>query len=326
MARTPYGQVIERQASRGTTFALRFRAYGERRYITLGGSWDGWTRSRAETELENVLADVRRGTWKPEAREVVLAPKPDPTFHEFASEWFEHKRHELRPNTVAGYEYELSHHLLPFFAKHCLSEIAAEEIDRYRNAKVRERDAEHRPRRDDGRPYRPLSNETINKTLTRLSQILEVAVEYGYIERNPAAGKRRKLKVAKPPRTYLDRVEQLAALLQAARELDAEARVDQKCARRPLLATLVFAGLRIGEVLALRWRDFDLAAGRLRVAEAKTDAGAGRYVDLLPALREELALHAPRPRLHAPTTTSSRQRLADSRARATCATASSRAR
>jgi integrase len=55
-----------------------------------------------------------------------------------------------------------------------------------------------------------------------------------------------------------------------------------------MLSTLVFAGLRIGELCALRWRDIDLAAGRLRVGEAKTDAGV-REVELLPALRDELA-------------------------------------
>jgi integrase len=40
-----------------------------------------------------------------------------------------------------------------------------------------------------------------------------------------------------------------------------------------MLAVLVFAGLRISELLALRWRDLDLTAGWLHVAESKTDAG-----------------------------------------------------
>jgi integrase len=60
--------------------------------------------------------------------------------------------------------------------------------------------------------------------------------------------------------------------------------------RRPLLATLAGAGLRIGEALALRWADVDLATGTLRVLGSKTDAGV-RLVDMTPALREELAAH-----------------------------------
>ena len=57
-----------------------------------------------------------------------------------------------------------------------------------------------------------------------------------------------------------------------------------------MLATLTLAGLRIGETLALRWRDVDLASGRLVVGNAKTDTGR-RTVDLSPAPRDELAAH-----------------------------------
>jgi integrase len=56
------------------------------------------------------------------------------------------------------------------------------------------------------------------------------------------------------------------------------------------VATLVFAGPRISEALALRWRDVDLASGRLTIAASKTDAGV-RTIDLLPVLRDELASH-----------------------------------
>jgi integrase len=142
------------------------------------------------------------------------------------------------------------------------------------------------------RPRRPLSAVSINKTITRLGQILEVAVERELIPRNAAkvGGKRRRLKASKPARVYLDRAEQIAALLDAASELDREARSNGRIARRALLATLTFAGLRISELLDLEWRDVDLAAGRLRVRHSKTDAGS-RYVDLLPVLRDELSAH-----------------------------------
>jgi integrase len=60
--------------------------------------------------------------------------------------------------------------------------------------------------------------------------------------------------------------------------------------RRALLATLVFAGLRIGELTALRWRDIDLAANRITVRASKTDAGL-RQIDILPTLRDELATY-----------------------------------
>lgn len=119
--------------------------------------------------------------------------------------------------------------------------------------------------------------------------MLEVAVEYEHVPRNVAKGKRRRLRVSPPARRYLDRAEHVAALLDAAGNLDAHGRDAPH--RRPLLAVLVFAGLRTGEALDLQWRDVDLAGGRLRVHGTKT-AAASRTVEILPALRDELLAYA----------------------------------
>ncbi len=275
MSRPASGQVIERAAAGGLTFALRFRAYGRREYITLGTVAEGWTRTRAAEELQNVLADVRRGRWRPPAGPIGPSMPADPDFHHFASLWFAEIKPSLRPNTALDYLWQLSHHLLPFFHRHRLSQITVAEIDRYRAAKVQEG---------------ALSASSINKTLTRLGQILDVAEERDLIARNPMRvnRRRRKLREPKPHRPYLDRAEHIEALLAAAEQLDREARRDRQLPRRAILATLTFAGLRLGELLALRWADVDLAGGRLRVGESKTDAGR-REVTLLPALRDELA-------------------------------------
>ena len=77
-----------------------------------------------------------------------------------------------------------------------------------------------------------LSGESINKTLVRLGQILDLAVEYGYLNANPARGKSRKARTTKPRRGFLE-VDQVRALLEAAGQ------------HRALLATLTFAGLRV---------------------------------------------------------------------------------
>jgi integrase len=140
MARNASGQVVELDRKRGRTFALRFRAYGRRHYLTLGTVEEGWSRHRAEEELQNVLADVRRGIWRPP--EPVSVPsgeeRIEPTFHEFASEWLEARRPEWQPKTVKDYKWALSYHLLPFFANHRLSQITIEEVDGYKSAKARE--------------------------------------------------------------------------------------------------------------------------------------------------------------------------------------------
>ena len=268
------GSVVVRDRRTGTFYGLRFVAYGERRYVSLGSEAEGWTRERADEELALVLREVQRGTWRPPAAPVEPEIMRDPTFHEFASDWFDGKRGELRNTTVADYEWQLTSHLLPFFASHRLSEITVQEVDRFRESKVRES---------------TLSATSINKTITRLGQILERAVEYELIGRNPARIGNRKLKAVRARPIHLDSAELISALLDAAKDLD-EAKGSKTSGRRALVATLTLAGLRIGEACALLWRDVDLAHGRITVGRSKTDAGM-REVDLLPLLRDELAAH-----------------------------------
>ena len=275
MAPRPTGEVIERERERGRVFALRFRAYGRRQFVTLGGVDEGWTRQKAEAELRHVLADVERGLWAPGVGRTAEAPK-SPTFHEFASAWLAARRGELREATIADYTWQLCNHLLPFFHAHRLPQISVAEVDRYREFKVRER---------------VLSTESINKTITRLGQILAVAEERDLIIRNPVRvnTRNRKLKAKRRRPVYLDSAEQIVAMIDAATELDAKPEA-RTAGRRALIATLIYAGLRIGEATALIWQDIDLANGRISVGDAKTEAGI-RLVDILPALRDELTSH-----------------------------------
>lgn len=260
MSRKPTGQIIEPRGKQ-RSWALRFSAYGKRQFLTLGTPEEGWTRKRAEKELGHVLADVERGTWKPPQRRAA-APSGLESFDEFAADWLAGRRYELRPRTVDDYEWALDYHLLPFFGELTLDEITVIEVDRYKARKLRE-----------GR----LGGAQINKTLKLLAQILDVAIEYELIERaNPARGRRRRVKVEKPQRTWVE-PEQLMALVEASDTY-----------LRPVVATLAGAGLRIGEALALDWKDVNLAVGTLRVGHAKTEAGTYREVDLPGGLIEAL--------------------------------------
>jgi len=294
MARPATAQVIERSGKRDRVFALRFTAYGERRYVTLGARADGWTQAKAEQELADTLTLVRKGLWRPTVPEPTPVVQDDPTFHVFASEWLDAKRQErLGERTLTDYEWALSYHLLPFFKNHRLSEITVREVDRYKQHKARERGAlDARRVAGDKDVPRGLSANTTNKTITRLAQILEVAVEYGLIAGNPATGKRRRLKAERPRRRFVQ-PEQVPALLRASRDYLGER-------GQPLMATLIGAGLRIQEALDLERRHVNLARGSLTVEQSKTDAGA-RVVDLTPALRDELAVWLDRSAFKQPT-------------------------
>jgi integrase len=251
------------------------------------------------------LADIERGIWSPPEHVQAPAEVRVPSFHEFSARWWTLTQREWSEATRADYRWRLEEHLLPHFASLRLDEITGGSVKEYVAAKLAEGDRirhalergkpltkryTDRHGRECERPLRPLSPRSINMTVTLLGAILAAAQdddELGpLIPRNAARGRR--IRERAPARTYLDGAAQLAALLDAAGELDRRAPAARKHVhRRATLATLTFAGLRIGELLALRWRDVDLAGGWLHVGESKTDAGR-RKVKVRGALRDEL--------------------------------------
>lgn len=290
------GSVLAPNGTR-RSWTLRFRAYGKRHHVTLGRPEEGWDRRKAEAELENVLAAVRLGVWDPHGSapdDAAEAPAAEETFHVFASRWLESKERELRERTRVDYTWRLEAHLLPYFAAYPLSKITVRAVDEFREAKLTERERliaqrkleAEKPADERRRLPRPMSNGSINKLIRLLAAIMEQAVEWDLIPKNPAKGRNRLLREERPARTFLQ-PPQVVALLDAAGELDRGARKGDTRRRRALIAVLTLGGLRIGEALDLCWRDVSLAGQRLRVTASKTDAGV-RDVVLSPALRETL--------------------------------------
>jgi site-specific recombinase XerD len=257
MARPLKGKVIPRKRSDNLThYALRFTAYGKRRYLTLGAI----SREEADKQLGYVLADVERGIWQPP---VEIGPPvevtPLPTFHEYAEEWWLRNERRLSENTRLDYRWRLESHLLPYFKNMRLNEISLDAVEDYIAAKLAEDN--------------PLSARSINMTLILLGAILETAVERELIPRNPAVGKRRRVREHTPQRSYLESATQIRALLDGAQELDRTARADRRHIRRKaILSTLIFAGLRIGELLVLPLDSLDLSGDWLETG-SKTNAG-----------------------------------------------------
>jgi hypothetical protein len=152
-------------------------ALGRRQFVHVGDAADGVSRADAERELSYVLEQVRRGEWRPPAEPEPVEVREVPTFRVFASEWFEAKRTEgghhgtgLSPAGEASLRWQLVSHLLPSFAKQRLDAISAEDVDRWRRAKVREA---------------RLNATSINTCLRTLAAIMEQAVEYGHVRPQP---------------------------------------------------------------------------------------------------------------------------------------------
>jgi integrase len=263
-------------------------SHKQRREPLLGYT-PSWSQARAEQELDNILADVRRGIWKP----IVAAPAPvndeNPLFIDFASDWWAAKQlEELAPRGLEHIEWALAHHLLPFFASMRLSAIDARLVDEYRKVAL----SKKWPASAGSRAGRPrLSARSFNATLTQLAAILATAEEYGLIPANPAVSRRRRARQGKRA-AIGSRLEydQLIALLDAAHELDLNAIQPRNCnlGRKALLATLFLGGLRVSEATHLERRHIDWVRGVVRVTDSKTPAGF-RDVPMHSMLRDIMA-------------------------------------
>jgi integrase len=132
---------------------------------------------------------------------------------------------------------------------------------------------------------------TIRNALMPLRVIYRRAVEDGDLAVNPCTHLR--LPAVRGRRERIASPEEAQRLLAALPERD-----------RPVWATALYAGLRRGELLALRWEDVDLAGGVIHVERSYDDKGrvevepkspAGRRtVPIVGALRDVLVEHKAR--------------------------------
>jgi len=131
-----------------------------------------------------------------------------------------------------------------------------------------------------------LNPSTIVVTLLPLRAIYKQAMEVGVVAVNPTTG-------LKMPAVRGGR-DRIAAPEECARLLDALPMAD-----RPLWATAMYAGIRRGELMALRIEDVDLAAGLIDVrrgwdaivGEIATKSGKDRRVPIAAVLRDYLDHH-----------------------------------
>src|SRR5436305_12008173 len=110
MPRRATGQVVVDDRRKSPVYAIRFNANGRRQYVTLGSSKDGWTQAKAQDELEGELALVRSDKWRPPEPEPTAVIEQDPTFHEFASDWYDAREREERERTRQDYMWALIYH------------------------------------------------------------------------------------------------------------------------------------------------------------------------------------------------------------------------
>jgi integrase len=250
---------------------------GRRRWQTVAGNLDA-----AEREMHDVRSRVNRGE-RIGISGLHLA--------DCIEEWAETQRTRLRPKTLTKYEHDLASHILPRLGRLKLSAVTEDDIA----AVIAEMSQGFRYVERDGRWVKekrdkPYAAWTIRGVLVALSRVFAYAVRRGYVSGNPVSRLERgeRPSVGRRERRVLSG-DEITKLLDHSLPT-----------YRPILATAVATGLRQSELLGLRWRDVDFAAGVIRVrcqldrsgqyVEPKTPQ-AVRDVVLAPVLGRLLRVH-----------------------------------
>jgi integrase len=273
-----------------------------KRYVVMYRDPSGRQRKRSAATLaearvlkSQLTADVARGEYREQLRI---------RFDDYARDWIAgyqgRTSRGIRARTIDEYRHDLEREAIPYFGRMRLGEIEPRHVKAFAGALG----------------ARGLAPLTVRNALTPLRALFATAVEEGLIRSNPCVGLRvgrRPLSEhgAAGPRALSE--EQLAALLG---ETPPEWRL--------LVGTLAQTGLRISELIGLRWEDVDLDARRLHVRRAIVDGVADvpksaygiRYVPFSKGLARALAAHrlrAPRSRDRDPVFASERGRPIDPR-------------
>ena len=190
------------------------------------------SRSEAQALLDERLRPVNAGASRPEA---------SIAFGAFVEEqWKTLVLPNFKASTQHGYKTVLNVHVLPAWKEWRLREIERLAVQRWVADKFRQ-----------GTRW-----QTVRNAWVLLSSILETAVQYGYLQTNPARG-------VKFPQQGLKEKPAIIAgedLVRLLKHLDEP--------YRTMVSLIAATGLRIGELLALRWSALDLEGGALAVRQS----------------------------------------------------------
>ena len=170
-----------------------------------------------------------------------------PLFEDYGQTWLsQHAVISCKRSTIIGYRSILDIRLIPEFGRSRLDQITRPQVKEFLSRLAKS----------------GLSRNTLRNTLCTLRVILNQAVEDDLLDRNPAARLGRFTKSDKPRFQATALTESEAeTLLQSTREVCPD--------YYPLFLTALRAGLRRGELVALRWGDIQFG---------DSDGGPNRFI------------------------------------------------
>jgi integrase len=232
----------------------------------------GRTYKEAEKKLAVAMGDAARG---------IVYDDENQTVGEYITQWLsDSAKHAVKATSYRAYESQIRNHIVPALGKVKLSRLTPAHLQALYAAKLRE-------------GMKPASVRQIHAILHKA---LEQAVRFNLIPTNPA-GK------VDPPKVRQEEITPLSAE-QANKLLDVTR--NERDSFEALYALALTTGLRIGELLGLKWSDIDLDARRLRVSRqlqrssqeglifTEPKAASRRTVDLPTSTVEALKRHRKR--------------------------------
>lgn len=228
-------------------------------------------------EVNLSAARLARDEFAAEVRKTKPLANKKATFEEVAREWLKVKKalrdaKKLRPGTYTAYEGSLRLHVLPYLASQKVADMTADDVVEW----VEEIQMTGQ------------ADWSIRKHWVALYGVLKYAARHGYAHQNVAD----LLTRDERPKSGPSRVRYLSA-----EEMDGMITHAPKRYRMALLMALLL-GVRLGELLAIRWSEVDFAEGVVhitgqmdskgeRLDYAKTSAGH-RSIVLMDTLAKAL--------------------------------------
>jgi len=213
------------------------------------------SKSEAQDELDKKLRAINGGSYRPKS--TILFEKFVETI------WKPGVLSLLKPGSSKYYAFQLDHHLVPAFGQRRLCEITRADVQVF----VAEK-------RSVG-----YSGSYVHGMHTTLGKVLESAVESDYLERNPARGV--KVGSREPVRQTV--------FLSAQDSVKLIAYLEEPV--RTIVLVAVLTGLRIGELLALRWKNIDFLRETAHVRETVSEGRFG--TPKTKSSRRDLPISAP---------------------------------
>lgn len=235
------GHVRKRGNKWAVVVYLGYDEQGKKRYKWYGG-FD--TKREAERFLSSTVEQIHDGSYVEPTKQTVES---------FLREWLADKQTKVRPGTFRSYAWLVEHHIMPRIGRLELAKLRPSHLQKLYT--------------DMQSGDEPVSKRSVLHAHRILHQALERAVKWGYLPRNVADA----VEPPRPPRQEMRvwTAEELASFLQAARR------------SRYYVAFVLLSstGMRVGEVLALRWEDVDLQAGLARVVRTYSYTGKGYRIE-----------------------------------------------